>query len=205
MEPKTGSKGRRGPKPGVKGGKKATASQPGKILYYLAAEAQNRGDGPQELAKHLGVGYVYMTQLLSGKKGTTRLGREILVAAADYLSAPVASAYLWAGALEPTDFVYQGKYRPAEGSIYETMARHPTWGGFVPKKKEWDALSEGTRVGYVLMFEKATGMNLVDKDAKTGAAKVKPVAKPAAKTGTAKAKTAEKKTPTSRRASSVSQ
>ena len=159
--------GRRGPKPGLKKPKteKKFASHP--LMSFLAAEAQNRGHTPTELAKHLGVGYVYLTQLLNGKKDTAVLNRKILVAAANYLDVPVAEAYLWAGATEPTDFVRETRFVPMAGEIYDVMSRHPEWGGFMPTKKEWSTFTPRARLFVTLAFEKATGVTIIDKEDKT--------------------------------------
>lgn len=157
------TRGRRGPKPGTKRAKAEAPPEPSQLMSYLAAEAQNRNHTPAELAKHLGIGYVYLTQLLSGKKDTARLGRDILVAAADYLDVPVAEAYLWAGALLPTDFVHEGHAREMSGEQFDVMSRHSYWGGFMPTRKEWDSLSDRARLLVVMAFEQATGTTLTEK------------------------------------------
>lgn len=137
------------------------------LMSYLAAEAQNRNETPVDLAKHLGIGYVYLTQLLSGKKDTSRLGREILIAAAEYLRVPVAEAYLYAGALLPTDFVCEWESNLVSGDVLDVMARQPHWGGFVPKREVWESMPEEAKLFVLFAFESATGMQLIDKTAKT--------------------------------------
>lgn len=156
-------KGRRGPKPGTKKNQPSTPVVPTPLMSYLAAEAQSRGHTPVELAKQLGIGYVYLTQLLSGKKDTARLGREVLVAAANYLDVPVAEAYLWAGVLLPTDFVHEGKFKAMSGEQFDVMSRHPHWGGFMPTRDEWNSLSERSKLLIVMAFEQAAGVTLTDK------------------------------------------
>lgn len=157
------SVGKRGPKPAAKPAK----TKPAPLMSYLAAEAQNQGDAPVDLAKHLGIGYVYLTQLLSGKSNTAKLGRDILVAAAKYLDVPVAEAYLWAGALQSTDFVHEGKFEALSGDIFDIMSRHPCWGGFMPSREEWDKMSSRARLFIALAFEQATGIAMIDKESKT--------------------------------------
>lgn len=156
-------KPRRGPKPGTTRPAPAPSKMHHPIMSMLAAEAANRGDTPTQLANHLGIGYVYLTQLLRGLKPTERLSRPVLVAAAHYLDVPVAQAYLWAGALEPTDFIHEGKFEQAVGEIFEIMSRHPDWGGFMPNIHEWNQLPPKGQLAMVLMFEKATGTSLTDK------------------------------------------
>ncbi len=158
---------RRGPKPQEKKPKEKNLPAPMPLMSYLAAEAQNRKEAPADLAQHLGIGYVYLTQLLSGKKDTAKLGRDILVAAAAYLDVPVAEVYLWAGALQPTDFVHEGKFKALSGDIFDVMSRYPHWGGFMPTRDEWDAMSERTRMFVTLAFESATGYTVLDKTIKT--------------------------------------
>lgn len=156
-------KGRRGPKPGTKRPKPEVKVASHPLMSYLAAEAQNRNETPAELAKRLGIGYVYLTQLLRGKKDTAGLGRKILVAAAEYLDVPIAEVYLWAGVLQPTDFVHEGKFKAMSGEQFDVMSRHPQWGGFMPTRKEWDAMSDRARLLVVLAFEQVTGVTLIDK------------------------------------------
>lgn len=158
---------RRGPKPQEKKPKEKILPAPMPLMSFLAAEAQNRQETPTDLAQHLGIGYVYMTQLLSGKKDTAKLGRDILVASAAYLDVPVAEAYLWAGALQPTDFVHVGKFKAMSGDIFDVMSRHPHWGGFMPTRDEWDGMSERARIFVTLAFESATGHTVLDKTIKT--------------------------------------
>lgn len=166
-ESKTPSLGRRGPKPADKSIKKQTLVEQTSLMSYLAAEANARNETPNDLAHSLGIGYVYLTQLLNGKKDTAKLGRDILVSAARYLDVPVAEVYLWAGALKPTDFVHEGKFAQISGDAFDVMSRHPFWGGFMPSREEWDHMSQRTRLFVVLAFEQATNETLLEKTAKT--------------------------------------
>lgn len=158
---------RRGPKPSEKKPKAKVFPPPTQLMSYLAAEAQNRQETPVQLAQRLGIGYVYLTQLLRGEKDTAKLGRDHLVAAAAYLDVPVAEVYLWAGALQSSDFVHEGKFRALSGDIFDVMSRHPHWGGFMPTRSEWDDLSDRAKVFVTLAFESATGYTVMDKTIKT--------------------------------------
>lgn len=165
--PKLSIAGRRGPKPAVKTGEPREEFEQVPLMSFLAAEAKNREETPADLAKTLGVSYVYLVQLLAGKKSAAKMGRDILVAAADYLDVPVAEAYLWSGALKPTDFVHEGKFEAISGDVFDVMSRHPHWGGFLPTREEWDDMSQRTKLFIVLAFEQATGEELIEKTAKT--------------------------------------
>jgi transcriptional regulator with XRE-family HTH domain len=155
---------RRGPKPADKKEKQKSEFEKTPLMSYLAAEAQDRGESPAELAKNLGIGYVYLTQLLRGKKDTAKLGREILVAAAKYLRVPVIQAYLWAGALKPSDFIYERDEAIFSGTPYEVMARHQNWGGFMPSKKDWEKTPNDAKQVMIRMFEELTGQTIIDKN-----------------------------------------
>lgn len=155
--------GRRGPKPLVKSEKRKAEFEKTLLMSYLASEASERGESPADLAKHLGIGYVYLTQLLSAKKDTAKLGRDILVAAAKYLNVPVIQAYLWAGALKPSDFFYEREKVILEGDTYDVMARHQNWGGFMPSREDWKKTPDDTKQMFLMMFEKITGQMLIDK------------------------------------------
>lgn len=157
---------RRGPKPIEKMGKTKPGFEPMPLMSYLAAEAVDRNESPTELSQHLGIGYVYMTQLLSGKKDTSKLGREILVAAAQYLKVPVVQAYLWAGALKPADFFYERDEVLLSGDTFDVLSRHQNWGGFMPSKKEWDKAPADLKQLAIMLFEEVTGTDVIGADRK---------------------------------------
>lgn len=156
--------GRRGPKPADKKDKQKAEFEKTPLMSYLAAEAQDRGETPAELAKSIGIGYVYLTQLLSGKKDTAKLGRGILVAAAKYLRVPVIQAYLWSGAIKPSDFLYERDEVIFSGEPYDVMARHQNWGGFMPSRKDWEKMPGDARQVMIRMFEELTGQTIINKD-----------------------------------------
>lgn len=157
---------RRGPKPVEKIGKPKPGFEQMPLMSYLAAEALDRSETPAELSQHLGIGYVYMTQLLSGKKDTSKLGREILVAAAKYLKVPVVQAYLWAGALRPADFFYERDDVLLSGDTYDKLSRHQNWGGFMPSKKEWDSAPADLKQFAIMLFEELTGADVIGSNRK---------------------------------------
>lgn len=138
-----------------------TAHRP--LMSYLVAEAQKRNDSLKELAAHLGIGYPYLAKLCKGDSDTAKIGRPVLVAAAKYLDVPIAEVYLWAGVLQPTDFVHEGEFKAISGDPFDVISRHPQWGGFMPARKEWDAMSPRARQMVVLAFERASGANLMGK------------------------------------------
>jgi len=155
---------RRGPRPADKKEKQKSEFERTPLMSYLAAEAQDRGESPAGLAKSLGIGYVYLTQLLRGKKDTAKLGREVLVAAAKYLRVPVVQTYLWAGALKPSDFIYERDEAIFSGTPYEVMARHQNWGGFMPSREDWEKTPNDAKQIMIRMFEELTGQTIIDKN-----------------------------------------
>lgn len=134
-----------------------------KLMDMLVEEATHRGQKAAELAQELGIGYVYLTQLVRGKKPASQLSRPKLINAAHYLGIPVAQAYLWADALEPTDFVHTGKYEANTRDVWLCMSKHPEWGGFMPKLAEWKKLDAKIRLALTFAFEQATGITLTQK------------------------------------------
>lgn len=137
------------------------------LMSTLAARATDRGESPMDLSAHLGIGYVYLMQLLSGKRDTAALSRKVLIACAQYLDIPVAEAYLLAGAIEPTDFVHDGKFQDVKGESFDTMASHPFWGGFMPTRAEWNAMPDRCKLLVMFAFEQATEIKLIDDADKT--------------------------------------
>jgi transcriptional regulator with XRE-family HTH domain len=158
---------RRGPKPADKQAKKKlapNAHEKSLLMTYLATKAHEQGETPADLAKHLGIGYVYLTQLLSGKKSTANIGREILVAAAKYMKVPVIQAYLWAGALKPSDFIYEVDNALIKGNAYDVMSRNQVWGGFMPSQNDWESAPSELKQLVVRLFEENTGQTIIDKN-----------------------------------------
>lgn len=155
-------KSKRGPKPGTRREKEESVTD-SPLMPFLAGEARNRGHKPYDLASHLGIGYAYLTQLLRGLKPVNRISRKTLIAAAKYLDVPVAQVYLWAGAIQPEDFIHESKFEMSGGDIYTSMRRHPQFGGFMPNEKEWAALPKTAKLIITLLFESVTGETLTSK------------------------------------------
>ncbi|MCX7173806.1 MAG: hypothetical protein NT159_07760 [Proteobacteria bacterium] len=156
-------------KPGPKAGFKYStprshATTPKPVLIELLFDAaQLRNESPELLAAGLSIGYPYLMALARGTRPTADLGRDILTAAAKYLDVPIAQAYLWAGALLPTDFFFEPSLRRELQDVFTAIQTHPHWGGFCVKKSEWDSLSDEARILYALLFEKATDKHILSR------------------------------------------
>lgn len=139
-------------------------------MLFLEKEAARRGDNLTALAERLGIGYVYLSLLYRGLRPPSKISRDILIAAAKYLKVPVAQAYLWAGALQSTDFSDEEsmemltRVSKVDGvSVYDVLSRHSKWGGFAPSEREWTMLAPKTKLLVTLLFEQVAGLNLIEK------------------------------------------
>lgn len=137
--------------------------RPSELMHWIVEEAEKRGHRPIDLAKELGVGYVYLTQLIRGVKKSSQMSRKIFENAARYLDIPVAQAYLLGEALLPTDFVHEGKFAADSNNIFKTISTHPDWAGFMPTRQEWAKLSPKMKLALTFAFEQATGIQLTQK------------------------------------------
>ena len=134
-----------------------------RLMDILVEEADIRGHKPVDLAQHLDIGYVYLTQLIRGKKDPAHLSRQKLASIANYLDVPLIQVYIWSGAIRPEDFVHCGKFKANATSILDKMTAHPDWGGFVPTPAEWKKLPPKIQTLLVFAFEQATGQSLTHK------------------------------------------
>ncbi len=137
------------------------------LMRVIASKALEKGLSNPETAKSLGIGYIYFMKLLSGERKTESLSRDALVQCARFINVPIAEAYLLAGALLPTDFIIEGEFSKVELSVYETILRHPLWGGFMPIQKQWDVLPESLKLLVTYSFEQSTGIKLIKDEMKT--------------------------------------
>lgn len=150
-----------GPKPGYK---RTTVTTPKPVLMEALTDAAAiRGETPAELASHLNIGYPYMMALMRGSRPTSELPRKTLEAAADYLDVTVAQAYIWAGALHPTDFISKPRMRKEMATLYRALQDHDDWGGFCPTKAEWARLPDTSRTLIALLFEQVIGTQYLSR------------------------------------------
>ncbi len=150
-----------GPKPGYK---RTNVTTPKPVLMEALTDAATiRGETPTELGAHLNIGYPYLMSLMRGSRPTSELPRKTLEAAADYLDVTVAQAYIWAGALHPTDFISKPRVRKEMATLYRALQEHDDWGGFCPTKAEWAKLPETSRMLIALLFEQVIGTQYLSR------------------------------------------
>ena len=77
------------------------------LLKLAIHEANIRNQSMQELASQIGISYVYLMALARGDRPTETMTRRVFDGFAAYLSISVAQAYLFSGALKPSDFLVQ--------------------------------------------------------------------------------------------------
>lgn len=137
------------------------------LIAVMTAKAREDGLSNPALANILGISYIYLMQLITGRRDTAALTRKVLVACANFLNIPVVEAYLLAGALKPTDFVVQGRVDGVRDDAYQTMLLHSQWGGFMPSEEDWKCLPQSLQLMTMLSFEQATGLKIFNDLDKT--------------------------------------
>jgi transcriptional regulator with XRE-family HTH domain len=141
----------------------APATPPGAALISrLWDEMVKRGQTTHQLADSLGITYVYLMKLASGEKPIFQIGRETLVRAAEYMTIPVAQAYLLAGALSIEDFVLTPTLDERLAQVREAMVHDAMWCGLALSDDVWQQTPQEARLLICMLYEQAAKTTWLD-------------------------------------------
>jgi len=132
------------------------------LIATLWERMSERGHTSKELAKHLGITYVYLMALARGEKPIPQVGREVLKRAADYLGTPVAQAYLLAGALNPEDFVLSPTMDERIARIRDAMTHDAMWCGLALTDEVWQQTPREARLLICMLYEQSAKTTWLD-------------------------------------------
>ncbi len=127
----------------------------GRLINALWATMNERHDTPAQLAEVLGVTYVYLMMLARGDKPVPALKHDVLVRAAEYLGIPTVQAFLWAGIIQPSDFVRAGSLPEKIKAVRRAMLTDPIWSGYAGTEEDWDATPIHVQLFACLLYERA--------------------------------------------------
>ena len=153
---------RRTRKASASGAKTSQSPAGAALIASLWERMSERGHTPKELAKFLGITYVYLMALARGEKPIPQVGRDVLKRAADYLGTPVAQAYLLAGALNPEDFVLSPTMDERIAHIREAMTHDAMWCGLALTDEIWQKTPHEARLLICMLYEQAAKTTWLD-------------------------------------------
>ena len=132
-----------------------------RLLELLHAKARQEQIGLTETAERIGISRSYLFSLRYGQRKVSSLGRDILDKCAEFLGMPVATVLMAAEVIQPTDFVGNAAERARQEiqRAMEFFSSDPDWAGFV--EADWRSWSPKMQLMTVLLYQKATGFNLL--------------------------------------------
>lgn len=125
------------------------------LIHALWNKRQTKSETAQDVAKHLGITYVYLMALSRGERPISKVDRSVLNAAAEYLEIPLIHVYMLAELLTPADFVYAPSLKDKFAEIHKAMLSDPVWHGYALTQSEWNALDLKPKMLISLLFERA--------------------------------------------------
>lgn len=135
------------------------------LIRALWARMQQLNLTPKQVAEdHLGMTYAYLTALHRGDRSTKSIGNDTLRKMAEFLGLPPAQAWLLAGVLSNTDFLFQEDIENRVQSVYEKMRADPIWCGYVVNEEIWNATPLEMKVSFCFMYERACQTVMLDKE-----------------------------------------
>lgn len=120
------------------------------------------GVGAIEFASLIGLSPSYTSSLMSGSRPWDGTDRDTKIKIAKFLGLPLISVLMLAGIVEPKDFVFDDSIDASLDNAYGGLKAHPVWGAFCTRR-EWDPLPLNTKILIALLYESATGVQIVEK------------------------------------------
>lgn len=120
------------------------------------------GMGATEFATMIGMSPSYTSSLLNGSRPWDGTDRKTKEKVAKFLGIPLISVLMLAGIIEPKDFVFDDSIDTSLDNAYGGLKTHPVWGAFC-RKEEWNSLPMNTKILVALLYEAATGNEIIKK------------------------------------------
>lgn len=144
----------------------ATRSQTRNVGLALSEELRKKMDasgmGAIEFAALIDLSPSYTSSLMNGSRSWDGTDRETKEKVAKFLGIPLISVLMLAGIVEPKDFVFDDSIAASLDNAYGGLKSHPVWGAFCVRE-EWDRLPLNTKILISLLYEKATGTEIIQK------------------------------------------
>lgn len=143
---------------------KEDSSQPmNTLLKYAILESIKRNQTMHDLSAEIGISYVYLMALARGKRPAETMARRVIDGFSRYLKISVAQAYLFSGALKPSDFLVEESAARQLEALFVCMRADNEWNAYLPTEIEMDSLNLEIKTLIGLLYEKASGTSLLAK------------------------------------------
>jgi len=139
----------------------------GKAGFMLSraihSKALELGINKKEVARRLGLSYVYFVALANGTRTWDALNKKILRSVATFLGVPLVQVLIWAETLEKEDFIFQQGLDDRLEIVLRQIKADPFWCLVAPSSKDWAKAPADTRLFAALLYERVSGKDLIDK------------------------------------------
>jgi transcriptional regulator with XRE-family HTH domain len=126
------------------------------FLEALEAAMRQQNMSLEELANRLDIPYSYIIAIKNGNRTIGRADSARVEKFATFLKVPPIQIYVWAGELEPRDFIFTDDLDQRLTLAYDRMAKDPVMITILPKKTEWKNPIKwpiNTKVALVRIYE----------------------------------------------------
>lgn len=133
------------------------------LIDLIEEKAKELGLDLSLLAERLGLTEVHYRKLRNGDRWIGTIGNEKLEKIATFLDLPLASVYVLAGILKPTDFVRRADLPVILQDSLKQIRRNPVVGSFAPNDQDWAQTPESVKFMLVMLYQRLTNEELIDK------------------------------------------
>lgn len=137
----------------------------GALIRALLKRAEELGLDKRQLAKAISITYPYLIALCNGNRSVQGIQHEKLRRIAEFLNLTFVQVLMLAEIVKPEDFARdQGDdlERTLDQAI-RGMRADTTWGRVAPSEDEWEDLSINAKIGLVMMWERVSNQDLIEK------------------------------------------
>lgn len=133
------------------------------LIDLIEEKAKERDLDLSQLVEELGFTEIYYRKLRNGDRWIGLVGNEKLEKIAEFLDIPLASVYVLAGILKPTDFVRRSDLSMVLRDSLKQMRRNPVLGSFAPNDDDWETTPESVKFMLIMLYQRLTNEELIDK------------------------------------------
>lgn len=133
------------------------------LIDVIEAKAREREMDFSEFTELLGFTESYYRTFRNGNRWIGTIGHDKLEKIAKFVGMPLASVYMMAGILKPADFVHRSDLSEKIREGFQRLRLNPVMGPFAPSAEDWQRTPESVQFLVVLMYERLTTEELVEK------------------------------------------
>lgn len=133
------------------------------LIDVIEAKAREREMDFSEFTELLGFTESYYRTFRNGNRWIGTVGHDKLEKIAKFVEMPLASVYMLAGILKPSDFVHRSDLSEKIREGFHRLRRNPVMGPFAPSAEDWERTPESVQFMMILMYERLTAEELLEK------------------------------------------